>query len=141
MYIISSASRRREFDTLKEAMAVKVEGDDIYESDAFGNCTPLSPDRVQELMTKEASEQPATPAEPPKQADNPQATEAQPKVPQPKEVKPPEQPKPVKEKPKWMIYLKYALYAGIVIVALYLLMTAALPALDGLLNIYNNVLG
>jgi len=40
-----------------------------------------------------------------------------------------------------MIYLKYTLYAGIIIVTLYLLMTAAIPALDGLMHIYNNVLG
>jgi len=137
MYIISSSSRRREFETLKEALAVKTEGDDLYESDAFGNCTPLSPDRINELTAQEKSE----PQEKTEVKEN--TAEPTQEIPE-KGGAPTAQEKiaePVKPKKKWMIYLKYTLYAGIIIVTLYLLMTAAIPALDGLMHIYNNVLG
>ena len=141
MYILSSSNRRREFETLKEAVAVKAEGDDIYVSDAFGNCTTLSPDQMSNILKEEEKNAPLPEVEPVK-APQQEVKEAPQEPQQTAQLATEPKKQENTDKPaKWVVFVKYALYAGIAIVALYLLMTAALPALDGLLGVYNNVLG
>ena len=133
MYIVSSSSGRKEFESIHEAIKIAGDTDDIYTVDGFGNCTKLDKSKIAELVQKEPKPEKEEIKEEPK--EQPQET-------QPATQKPPETvQQPVK--PKTNAYVKWAkiiLLGAIAIMLAYFVIKLVIPAVNGLMAIFTKVL-
>jgi len=123
MYIVSSSSGRKEFDSIHEAIKTAGETDDIYTVDGFGNCTKLEKSKIAELIQKEPEE--------PKE----QSTEKTQTIPQ--EKTPEQVPQKSNQFVKWA---KIILLGAVAIMVAYFVIKLVIPAVNGLMTIFTKVL-
>lgn len=60
-YTVVTGADRKEFETIKEALAYKSDQSVIYEVDAFGNARPLSDAAISELSASSPPDEPVNP--------------------------------------------------------------------------------
>jgi len=131
MYIVSSSSGRKEYDTIHDAMKNASDTDDVYEVDGFGNCTKLSKENITELMQKKPVEE-----KPNETTQELQSQEHPVQQPQEQSV----QPQKKKSNTTFIKWAKLILLGAIALMLAYFIIKLVIPAVNGLMGIFNKVL-